>query len=200
MPKVTDEHREAMRSRIQDAAIASFTRKGFSGASMADIVNEAELSAGAVYVYYSSKAELMIDVGRRIMERRVTTLEDYGSAEVVPPPREVFTALFNSLVEDSPFAPVVLQVWGEAVHNEGFGEIASSIFGELIGYFSSYLNAYFSRTRGFDEEAARAKAEETAPAYLALMQGAIVQVSIFGPERAELMIRSVAALLADLER
>lgn len=128
------------------------------------------------------------------------TFEDYGSAEVVPSPHEVFTTLFSSLVEESLFAPVVLQVWAEAVHNERFGEIASSIFGELIGGFASYLNAYFSRTRGFDEEAARAKAEETASASLALMQGVIVQVSIFGPERAELMTRSVAALLADLDR
>ncbi|WP_420896890.1 TetR/AcrR family transcriptional regulator [Brevibacterium aurantiacum] len=50
-----------MRTRIQDAALTCFSRKGFAGASMADIIREADLSAGAVYVYYSSKAELTLD-------------------------------------------------------------------------------------------------------------------------------------------
>lgn len=199
MPKVTGEHRDAMRSRIRDAAIACFTRKGFSGASMADIVKAADLSAGAVYVYYSSKAELMTDVGRRVMGQLVVMLEDYAAAGAVLPPQEVFPSLFNSLVKDNPFASVVLQVWGEAAHNEEFGEIASSIFGELIGYFSAYLTSYYLRARGLDEETAHAKAEQTAPAYLALMQGAIMQVAIVGPDRTELLTRSLSALLAEVE-
>lgn len=199
MPKVTDEHRRIMRRRIQDAALACFARKGFAGASMADIVKEADLSAGAVYVYYSSKSELTVDVGRRIMEQRISALEDFGSAEEVPPPGVVFPKLLASLLDDNPFAPLVLQVWGEAAHAKDFAAIAATIFDSLIGHFEDYLFAYFHRSQGKVEHAARARAAQIAPAILAMMQGSIVQTSIFGEGSQQRVADAIAALLLTLE-
>ncbi|MCI4012214.1 TetR/AcrR family transcriptional regulator [Brevibacterium sp. ZH18] len=199
MPRVTDEHRNAMRLRIQNAALECFGRKGFTGASMADIIKEADLSAGAVYVYYSSKAELTIDVGRRIMSERAGALDDFSSAEVIPPPSRVFSQLLASLVDDNPFAPLVLQVWGEATHNAEFATIAQQIFAELIGHFESYLAAYFGRVHELSDEAAQSRAVEMAPAVLALMQGSIVQVSIFGRESLDRVSLAIESVLRGVE-
>lgn len=199
MPKVTDEHREAMRTRIQDAALACFTRKGFTGASMADIIKEADLSAGAVYVYYSSKAELTLDAGRRIMEQRAAELKDFEEAAEVPPPHEVFTRLLDSILADNPFAPLLLQVWGEASHAPDFAMIAAEIYGDLTGRFEAYLRVYFRRGAGLEDDAAQAKAHQIAPAILAMMQGSIVQTVIFGDESRARVTRSIEALLVHLE-
>ena len=54
MPKVTDEYRIAKREEIADAALRAFRRKGFQGASMADIIAESGLSAGAIYGHFAS--------------------------------------------------------------------------------------------------------------------------------------------------
>lgn len=199
MPKVTDEHREAMRTRIQDAALVCFDRKGFAGASMADIIKEAGLSAGAVYVYYSSKAELTLDAGRRIMEQRAAELHDFGAADEVPPPHQVFPELLDTILHGTPFAPLLLQVWGEASHSPDFASVAASIYEDLIERFEAYLNVYFHRCAGLAEDAAQAKADRIAPAVLAVMQGAIVQAAIFGDESHARISSAVEALLAELE-
>ncbi|MCF2588626.1 TetR/AcrR family transcriptional regulator [Brevibacterium sp. UCMA 11752] len=198
MPKVTDEHREAMRTRIQDAALACFFRKGFVGASMADIIKEADLSAGAVYVYYSSKAELTLDAARRIMEQRAAELQDFGTADEVPPPHEVFPKLLDTILHDAPFAPLLLQVWGEASHSPDFATIAAEIYHELIARFEAYLNVYFRRSAGLAEGVAQARAHQIAPAVLALMQGAIVQTAIFGDASHARITDAVEAMFAQL--
>lgn len=198
MPKVTDEHRQEMRLRIQNAALACFIRKGFTGASMSDIIKEAGLSAGAVYIYYSSKAELTIDVGRRIMEQRVGVLGDFAATEEVPPPRVVFPQLLGSIVDDNPFAPLVLQVWGEASHDPDFTELARQIFGDLSGHFEAYLSTYFERSLGMEETAASARANVLVPAVLALMQGSMIQIAILGEDARQRVATGLETLLAEL--
>ena len=187
-----------MRTRIQDAALACFTRKGFAGASMADIIREADLSAGAVYVYYSSKAELTLDAGRRIMEQRIAGLEDFSSASEIPPPHHVFPALLSSILDDHPFAPLLLQVWAETSHAPDFSRIAAEIYSDLIGRFEAYLSLYFHREAGLDEAAADAKAHQIAPGVLAVMQGSIVQTAIFGDDSRARITSSIEELLAGL--
>src|SRR2546421_9201477 len=55
MPKVSEEHLEARRQQIVDAALACFARDGFHRATMQDICREAELSPGAIYRYFDGK-------------------------------------------------------------------------------------------------------------------------------------------------
>jgi AcrR family transcriptional regulator len=47
------------RRQIMDAAFACFRRRGFHQATMAEICAEAEMSAGALYRYFRSKAEII---------------------------------------------------------------------------------------------------------------------------------------------
>lgn len=189
MPKVTEEHRSEMRRRIQDAALACFARKGFAGASMADIVKEAGLSAGAVYVYYVSKADLMIDVARRVMEPRLAVLETAKAGEEVTPPSVVFIELLDSLLIDNPFLSVMVQVWGESSYDGEFADFASGVFESLIEEFTAYLTSYLQERRGLDAESAWARASVMVPGLLAMIQGAVVQTTVFG-ETSRLRVRA----------
>ena len=47
------------RRQIMDAALACFTRRGFHQATMQEICGEAAMSAGAIYRYFGSKAEII---------------------------------------------------------------------------------------------------------------------------------------------
>jgi TetR/AcrR family transcriptional regulator, transcriptional repressor of aconitase len=60
MPKVTQSHRDARRTQILDAAMICFARAGFHRTTMQDIVQQAELSPGAIYLYFSSKEEIIV--------------------------------------------------------------------------------------------------------------------------------------------
>jgi TetR/AcrR family transcriptional regulator, repressor for uid operon len=50
---------ERRRRQIMDAAIACFRRRGFHQSTMAEICAEAGVSAGALYRYFSSKADII---------------------------------------------------------------------------------------------------------------------------------------------
>lgn len=50
---------ERRRRQIMDAAITCFRRRGFHQATMQEICAEAEISAGALYRYFASKAEII---------------------------------------------------------------------------------------------------------------------------------------------
>ncbi|MBV9256109.1 MAG: TetR/AcrR family transcriptional regulator [Actinobacteria bacterium] len=53
---------EQTRAELLAAAARVFALKGYDGASIADICNEAGLSTGPVYAHYGSKAELFVAV------------------------------------------------------------------------------------------------------------------------------------------
>lgn len=59
MSRVTQEYFDARREEILNAAARLFARRGISGATMADIAREADLSAGAIYRYFNSKEDLL---------------------------------------------------------------------------------------------------------------------------------------------
>ena len=68
MTRVTQQHVDARRESILDAAARLFARNGISGATMAEIAAEADLSAGAIYRYFGSKEELL----RAVFEEAAT--------------------------------------------------------------------------------------------------------------------------------
>lgn len=53
------DHMNAQRERIILAALGCIARKGVEGTSMADIWKEAGLSAGALYVHFRNKNDLV---------------------------------------------------------------------------------------------------------------------------------------------
>ncbi|WP_212745863.1 TetR/AcrR family transcriptional regulator [Sinomonas susongensis] len=198
MPKVSEEHREAMRQRILDAALACVARKGFAAASMADIVAEAGLSAGAVYVYYKGKEQLTVDVGRRVLGERLRALEEVAKVRPVPPPHEVITEMMASLPSTEFFPGIALQVWGEAVHRQELAGVAGQIIRDVTGHIAAYLREWLESARGLTHDAAQAEAARLAPAVVGLVQGYIVQFAFGGGNIGEAYLDSARGVLERL--
>lgn len=56
------------REAILDAAERVLAKRGLSTATMEEVAHEAELSKGALYLYFSSKDELFVGVARRALD------------------------------------------------------------------------------------------------------------------------------------
>jgi AcrR family transcriptional regulator len=56
------QERQARRRRIQEAARTVFTEKGYQGASIELIARAAQLSVGAIYLYFRSKEDLYVSL------------------------------------------------------------------------------------------------------------------------------------------
>lgn len=65
MPKLKPETQVARRGHILDAAERCFARSGFHRTTMQDICREAEVSAGALYIYFASKEDLISGIAER---------------------------------------------------------------------------------------------------------------------------------------
>jgi len=57
-PKLSDERKERRRQQILEAAKRVFAEKGFGAATLKDIIEEAGMSRGWIYLYYPTKEEI----------------------------------------------------------------------------------------------------------------------------------------------
>ncbi|MDO3412392.1 TetR family transcriptional regulator [Saccharibacillus sp. CPCC 101409] len=57
-PRLTDERKEQRNQQILEAAKRVFIQKGYSAASLKDIIEETGMSRGWIYLYYPTKEEI----------------------------------------------------------------------------------------------------------------------------------------------
>jgi AcrR family transcriptional regulator len=116
MPRVSPEHRAAQRQRILDAARRCFMREGFHATSMQDILTEAQLSAGGVYLYFKSKEEIVEAIAVDTLAFFTAAFEELLASDGLPPLDVVLGNALRILRErdrEQPTFRVVVQVWGE---------------------------------------------------------------------------------------
>lgn len=68
MARVTNEHIEARKNQILDAAWTCFARSGYHRTTMQDIATEAGISAGAIYRYFDGKEAVLAAINQRSQE------------------------------------------------------------------------------------------------------------------------------------
>jgi AcrR family transcriptional regulator len=128
MPRVTEEHRAARRDQIVDAAIRCVAREGFHKTTMAHVIAESGLSAGAVYGYFKGKPELITAIASRAVGGFSHVLEDLVEA---PGPVTLPAALAELLdaidelvaASDGGFPRVAVHAWSEAARDPAVLEI-----------------------------------------------------------------------------
>jgi len=119
-PKVSEKHLEDRRQQILDAAVASFSRKGFHQATIEDIRLEAGLSRGAVYHYFKSKEDIIDGLRQRSADETDSIFADVAEIE---DPIDNLIALVDATL-DRMINPASLDanrlalfLWGESLVN-----------------------------------------------------------------------------------
>ncbi len=173
MPKVSDAYRQSQRQRILDAAAACFATKGFQRTSMADIVSGSGLSPGAIYGYFTGKAEIVAAIAQ---ERHAHEDQLFTKAMAHDDLRVGLTELFRAYVEwlkdprERQRRLLAIQVWAEAPFDQELAATMSSGAPQRVQLQQAFEEA---RRRGvipdsFDPEA-------LSRLILAVLQGFILQ-------------------------
>ncbi|MDT5183303.1 MAG: hypothetical protein QOJ20_3398 [Mycobacterium sp.] len=79
---------DARQQRILDAATEVFAARGFTAATMADIVDHSAASIGSIYRHFGGKKELFLAISDRLaadIDRRIEATADRGAALDRPP-------------------------------------------------------------------------------------------------------------------
>jgi AcrR family transcriptional regulator len=201
MPKVSEQHREARRDQIVDAALRCFARKGFHRTSMADIISESGLSAGALYHHFDGKQQIALAVAQRILGNRLIEFGDrLREGGELPAPSSMLRLMMSGLSSEVRDVRLLVQLWGEAVTDPEVSQMIGPLFGGVRGVMGPYLVRWGTERRGLAPDAAARWADDLLPVFLGLGQGFILQSAILPGFDADHYFAGVADLLDGDER
>lgn len=179
MPKVSDAHRQARRHEIATAALRCFARKGFDATSMNDIIAESGLSAGAIYGHYRSKDELVALAISEVLDLRFAELEKAGTRTPVPSPGEIVRVVMTGFEREIGTLSILVQIWAHAAVEPGVRAHLAKVGDRLKALFHDYLRAWYLTELHLPEDEAERSAQLYAGLYVGIVQGYILQSSIF---------------------
>lgn len=179
MPKVSDAHREARREEILTAALRVLSEKGYQRTSMADVIAESGLSAGAIYGYFDGKRELFLAVASAVLGRRRDELEAVIRQGPPPSPGEALGVLLRGLLAGGMDTRVLVQVWGEATTEPDVRALVNDQVHVIRGAFEDAVRAWCGAHPDRVPEGPDAAVTRLLPVMLALAQGFLVQRAIF---------------------
>ncbi|CAM5247055.1 TetR/AcrR family transcriptional regulator [Streptomyces aurantiogriseus] len=201
MARVSQAHLDARRRQILDAAALCFARNGFHATSMQDVLKEADLSAGAVYRYFSGKEELIAAIVSEVLGEVRAAFE--AAARQSPPPSPdqlVVTVLSRTLalresltLDGAPAFPrLVVQVWSEVPRNDELAAVLREGYGSVRAAWGRIVEAY--------QEAGTMRSDippdHVARTMIAAVLGFIAQQSLFGPAPVEILRDGLRALMS----
>jgi AcrR family transcriptional regulator len=148
---------------------------------MEDIVREANLSFGAVYLYYKSKDELILAACsaafqqmRALLVPVLTREEPYPLPELVRKITKIITQ--HAQRDKLNFGVAFLMGWGEAQFNPKIKELVAG--GQLL--YRQALTAIVQKWQERGDIPARAKPADIAKVLLSFFLGFIVQSAMIG--------------------
>lgn len=174
MPRVSDAHRAARREQIAEAALQVLARKG-SDTSIAEIVAECGLSAGAIYGNFENKADLARYIADQLLHRRIGGLDNAVADGAVRTPVEVLR-LFMSLRRAPKDLSVLLQFWGEATVDPYLHDVFRQKADKLRDAFGRALEPWAAAQPDADPDLGT----RTAQLCVIMCQGYLLNSALFG--------------------
>lgn len=169
MPKLTDSQKKENKDRILDASFNCFSRKGFHKTSMRDIANEADLSLGAIYVYFETKVEILKALVWKSIDQRREFLEEKEESGL----RSFLMDLASEMEKPKGMMGfrVDMGVWVALLDDEEFRKLAENAVEGFIEDFAAWL------VKQHDNEIPKSDfdTKEVARVILAIIQGGAVQ-------------------------
>ncbi len=201
MPRVTDEHRQARREQIVDAAMTTFATQGFQATGMAEVIAASGLSSGAVYRYFTSKDQLIEAIVDRVLDEAAGRFERLFAERSPLDPGQAVALAVGTVAEIAARGPVdvsrlAVQAWGEALRDPAVAAVAQRAYGRLRAVFAAELRREVGEgrlPRDLDVEAASA-------VMLSLVVGFLLQRLLLGDVEPGSYSATVEALLGGHDR
>ena len=135
-PKVVEDRRE----QIIDAAMRTFSQKGYARATNKDIAREAGITPGLIYHYFESKEALF----KAIIEgRSPLKLVNSFSLQVLTMPPEIFLPALIlqvlGIVEEEKFVQLVRVIFPEVVYNPKITPMVTAVLQQVLGFLTTYF-------------------------------------------------------------
>jgi AcrR family transcriptional regulator len=195
MPKVTEAYRDARRDEIAAAALRCFAAKGFHRTSMADIIAESGLSAGAIYGHFESKEALLSTVAARILSARGNELDALSGDHPLAPGEVVAALIAGIRSERFDATGLLLQVWAEAAINPELREVLQGVLMRARATIRPHVLAWAELHPEHSGDDPHGYADRVIPVLMGLLPGFIVQRAVIDDFDADAYVATIPALL-----
>jgi AcrR family transcriptional regulator len=189
MPKIVDH--ELQRERFAEAAIRLIARDGFEGVTMRSVADEAGLSYGALFHYFDSKDELLMQAVRLLTSQQTRRVNSFSSRD------RGLKALERLLLDD---AVVDAGSRGEAIvwlaflHKAALEPFFAAMHSELIDGWLERIRQMLGQARAAGEVPASLDVEGEALAVWVFSAGVgqqgLIDAKRFPPARQRKLIRA----------
>lgn len=186
---VSAEERAKRKDQLLAAARTVFRDKGYEGATVAQIVEEAGVAQGTFYLYYPSKKDVFFALGQRLFELMATHVTDQvaGKLDLDQRVRAITAACFDAARENSDLVKLVF-----------FG--ADSASAELQAKMAAENPVVVALRRMFEEEIAAGRMKPIDPEIAArllvgFVRNAVLEAFVLGGEEDAERLQAVAAEL-----
>jgi AcrR family transcriptional regulator len=193
---VTEQYRIDRRAAITAAAARCFAAKGVHQTSMADIIAESGLSAGAIYNHYRSKEELTVSVAASMVRGRLqSALQTLHGQHPAPTPGQLVGAALESVRSDpledrTPLSTLIIQFWAEATVNPTMLALMQQQMLGIKDLFLAPVKQWARAEHGLTARQAQRWSEESTQILISIMIGFIVQRGLFPGFEEESYIRN----------
>ena len=201
MPRVTADHLENRRQEIVRAALRCFAREGFHATSVRDVVGESGLSAGAVYSYFPSKAELVAGAVEPILEALTGVLdavvaEPGGSVADDRTPAEAVAEVLRRIHPvavggEVDYTRVAVTAWAEGLRDPAVRASAEKTYGTVRGRLTDRV----ARWRDAGHLPADVDAEALGQVLFSTLIGFVLQHALLGDVDLDRYATAVCSLL-----
>lgn len=179
------------KARILDAALSTFSRKGYHDTRLDDIVDESETSKGAIYFHFANKERLflaLVDQFADLLERRVLDAID-GKAEGMARVQIALETVLDTFGRYRRPAKILL------VQAVGLGNIFENKRAEVNDRFARLIEGYLKEAIALGD-IEQVDTEVVAYAWMGAIYGIVIRwVTTGEPEPARIMNSLVPLLL-----
>nr|WP_245347221.1 TetR/AcrR family transcriptional regulator [Cohnella lubricantis] len=193
--------REATHAKLIQAGFEVFCQKGYSGASVDNIVSAAGLTKGAFYVHFQTKEQFIYDLLKyRKPSRTDLTSGIYELAKQDMPLEKMIHILMSKVVEHVGNSPEWITVYvdfcNQAKHNEKAMEVFRNYYDDWVGVMQYFIQLLQERER----LPAELNALGIAKMFYAYLDGSLLHANLYRePLDASVMTNVFVALLRQPE-
>ncbi|MBA4865232.1 TetR/AcrR family transcriptional regulator [Streptomyces sp. PSKA54] len=201
MARVSQEHLDARRRQILDGAARCFARNGFHATSMQDVLKEVDLSAGAVYRYFTGKEDLIRAIVTEVLGELRGAFEAAAVQSPPPPPDALVGHVMKEVLgrrkglsyeDESGFPRLLVQVWTETLRNDELSAQLREGYDTVRAAWCKVVEAY--QTAGMMRT--DIPPEHVARTMIGVAQGFCAQQALFGPVPVEVLQNGLRGLMS----
>lgn len=135
MPRVLpDEYKEIVKSKIIQAAIKVFSRKGYQNSTIDEIAEEAGMSKTTLYTYFKSKLDLL-----KLISTKQNIIELFNNAFEGHDYPEAFENFYKMITELQGGLNLTFELLAQSLHDESLKEVYREGYNDKLDAFRIFL-------------------------------------------------------------